>query len=176
MRRTIFALTFIVLLSACGKRVPSGIIKQDKMERILYDVHVVDGYVSMVYPEDSAKKVSSAYYKGIYKKFDTDSAQFTKSLTYYSKNPDELEKMYKRISAKLNAQKKYMAKRDSLALRKVLVADSVKLKEKAKKDSVAFAKKAKVDSIKTKTKSKSSALPKKKKNKKKIISTSKERP
>lgn len=150
MKRIIIIFSFFVLVSACGQSVPSGIIKQDKMEHILYDVHVVDGYVSMVYPADLSKKTASAYYSGIYKKFDTDSVQFKRSLAYYSKNPDVLEKMYKRISARLNAQKKYIAKRDSINLRKTIVADSIKLRAKVKKDSLDLVKKKITDSLEKK--------------------------
>ncbi len=173
MRNTLLAFIFIVLISACGNQVPNGIIEQDKMEPILYDVHVVDGYVSNVYPPDSAKKVSAAYYIGIYNKFGIDSTSFTESLTYYSKHPLILEEMYKRIASKLNVQKKYMARQDSLEVRKAFIADSLKLKKKAKEDSIIFAKKAKADLIKKKRKPKLSALPKKKKNKKKITSVQK---
>ncbi|MET4081869.1 hypothetical protein ABIB40_001820 [Pedobacter sp. UYP30] len=176
MRKTFLSVILCIFLFACGNSVPKGIIKPDKMENVIYDVHVVDGYVSMIYPEDSAKKVASAYYKGIYKKFDTDSAQFTQSLAYYSKKPLVLEAMYKHISAKLNAQKKYMEKRDSIELKKVLKQDSIKLKAKKEKDSIAIAKKLKADSLAKKIKlKKKSTLFKKKVKKKKITPKKQER-
>ena len=172
MRLTFLALIFLALISACGQNIPSGIIEPAKMERVLFDIHVADGYGSMVYPQDSAKKVSAAFYKGIYKKFDTDSAQFTESLNYYLKTPLIFEKIYKNVSTRLDAQKKYMAMRDSIGLRNILIADSIKLVKKAKKDSIDLVKKLKKDSIAKKIavdKKKSSLKKNRTLSKKKIV-------
>lgn len=176
MKQIFLGLILCVFLFSCGGGTPSGIIRQPKMEQVLYDMHVVDGYTSTVYPEDSSKKVTSAYYKGIYKKFDIDSTSFTQSLAYYSKKPDLMQKMYKSISAKLKAQKKYMEKRDSIELKRVLQADSIKLKVKAKEDSVNLAKKLKIDTLAKKIKPKKNLrTPKNRKVEKRVSSLNKER-
>lgn len=176
MKQIFLSLILCVFLFSCGGGMPGGIIKQQKMELVLYDIHVADGYASTVYPEDSARKVTAAYYNGIYRKFDIDSSMFKHSLAYYSSKPEILEKMYKSISARLKGQKKYMDKRDSIALKKVLQADSNKLKVTAKKDSIALAKKLKTDSLKNKTKpNKNLLLPKKKKVNKNLSSLKQER-
>ncbi|MGY3054331.1 hypothetical protein ACVWYG_002538 [Pedobacter sp. UYEF25] len=174
MRKIFLALLLSIFWLACSNSVPNGIIKPDKMENVIYDVHVVDGYISNIYPEDSAKKVASRYYNGIYKKFDIDSVQFTESLAYYSEKPVQLEKMYKRISTRLKAQKRYMDQRDSIALKKALKADSIKLKLQAKKDSIAFAKKLKADSLVKKIKPKKKLTLPRKKVKKNLLPIKKE--
>ncbi|WP_090881598.1 DUF4296 domain-containing protein [Pedobacter rhizosphaerae] len=118
MKRLMWVLAASLLMFGCKPGIPEHIIKPDKMEKIVYDMHIVDGYLSTIYIPDSAKRVAAAYYKGIYKKFNIDSVSYSRSLTYYNNNPDELEKIYKNISKKLDAQKLKMQKADSLSLQK----------------------------------------------------------
>ncbi|MGM9479532.1 DUF4296 domain-containing protein [Pedobacter sp. GSP4] len=136
-----------VLWFGCKPGIPDDIIKPDKMEKILYDMHIVDGYLSSIYAVDSAKKVAAGYYKGIYKKFGTDSAQYNKSLIWYNTNPKELETMYKNIQKMLTMQKKGTALADLLIKKKIFKADSLAIVKKFKKDSLAIRKKMKPDSL-----------------------------
>lgn len=128
-----------VALGACKPGIPKEVIQPEEMEKILYDIHLVDGYISSIPTPDSAKKVSAPYYKGIFKKYGIDSAKHANSMAYYYKRPDLLTKMYEHISAKMaKARDKEIsdqAKRDRLIaqkeekLRKALEAkkaDSVK--------------------------------------------------
>jgi len=132
MRRLIWVLVIGILGTGCKSDIPEDVIKPDKMQEVLYDIHVVDGYISTIYIQDSARKVAAAYYKGIYKKFGTDSAQYAKSMEYYYKNPEDLEKMYKNISKRLDQQKVMMQKADSLNMVKKRKADSIKNSIKSK--------------------------------------------
>lgn len=140
MRRLLWVLALVVLAFGCRPGRPKDILEPEEMEKILYDIHVVDGYLSTVYIPDSARKIGSAYYNGIYKKFNTDSAQYTRSLAYYYKEPEELEKIYKNISKKVTQEKSKIEKADSLATAKIRKADSLKLAKDPKK--------LKVDSLK----------------------------
>lgn len=100
--KPVFVLLFIgVLLFGCKPGMPKDIIQPDKMEKILYDIHIVDGYATILPNQDTAKKVSAPLYKGIYKKYAIDSASYNKSLSYYYKHPDLFNKMYERITEKL---------------------------------------------------------------------------
>ncbi|WP_316804136.1 DUF4296 domain-containing protein [Pedobacter nototheniae] len=110
MRRLIWALSIAILWLGCKPGIPNDVIKPDKMEKILYDIHVADGYVSTIYVTDSAKKVAASFYKGIYKKFGIDSAQYSKSMAYYNAHTDDLGKIYKNISKRLEWQKNKMQK------------------------------------------------------------------
>lgn len=136
-----------ILWFGCKPGIPDGIIKPDKMEKILYDMHMVDGYISTIYVVDSAKKVAAAYYKGIYKKFGTDSAQYNKSLLWYNTNPAALEAMYKNIQKSLTKQKKGTALADLMIKKKQFKADSLVIAKKFKADSLAIRKKMKPDSL-----------------------------
>jgi Domain of unknown function (DUF4296) len=136
-----------MLWFGCKPGVPDDIIKPDKMEKILYDMHIVDGYLSSIYVVDSAKKVAAAYYKGIYKKFGTDSAEYNKSLLWYNTNPKELEAMYKNIQKSLTRQKKAVEIADKMIQKKKFKADSLVIAKKFKADSLAIRKKMKPDSL-----------------------------
>ena len=101
MKRFFFFLIITVSFYACKPGIPKDIIQPDKMQQVLIDIHIVDGYISTLPSADTAKKVGSAYYKGVYKKFDIDSALYNNSLDYYYKHPNLMKKMYDSISVKL---------------------------------------------------------------------------
>lgn len=123
MKRIFSFLSIAVFLYACKPGIPKNIIQPQKMENILFDIHVVDGYMTSMPSPDTAKKVSAAYYKGIYKKFGIDSALYNKSLNYYYDHPDVMNKMYENITKKLNATKE---KLNSAEMKKT--AEEVKVK------------------------------------------------
>ncbi|WP_308421146.1 MULTISPECIES: DUF4296 domain-containing protein [Pedobacter] len=147
MKRLIGVLMTAILWFGCKPSIPDDIIKPDKMEKILYDIHIVDGYVANIYAIDSAKKVAAAYYKGIYKKFGVDSVQYSRSLLWYNTNPKELEIIYKNIQKSLTKQKKAVEIADKMIQRKKFKADSLVIAKKFKADSLAIRKKMKPDSL-----------------------------
>ncbi|TCD08416.1 DUF4296 domain-containing protein [Pedobacter frigidisoli] len=147
MKRLMWALMASVLWFGCKPSIPSDIIQTDRMEKILYDMHIVDGYLSTIYVVDSAKKVAASYYNGIYKKFDTDSVEYNRSLIYYNNNPKELELMYKNIQKALAKQKKGVDVADAMIKKKKFKADSLVIVKKFKADSISIKKKMKPDSL-----------------------------
>jgi len=128
MKRLMWVFVASLLALGCKPGIPENIIKPDKMEKIVYDMHIVDGYLSTIYIPDSARRVAAAYYIGIYKKFKIDSASYFRSLTYYNNNPEELEKIYKNVSKKLDAQKAKMQKADSTSLAKPKLQEAAPVK------------------------------------------------
>ncbi|MEJ5996338.1 DUF4296 domain-containing protein [Pedobacter sp. Du54] len=108
----IFALFIICMtLYACKPGIPKDIIQPDKMEKVLFDIHTVDGYIGALQKPDTAKIVASSYYAGVYKKFDIDSATFEKSKNYYYTRPDLLDKMYKNLMKQFEQERKNNDKR-----------------------------------------------------------------
>lgn len=101
MNRIFYLIIITVCFYACKPGIPKDIIQPDKMQQVLVDIHLVDGYISTLPGIDTAKKVGSSYYKGIYDKFEIDSALYNSSLDYYYKHPDIMKKMYDSISVKL---------------------------------------------------------------------------
>lgn len=101
----LFLFVMCTVLLACKPGIPKDIIQPTEMENILYDIHVLDGYVGTIPTPDSARKASAPLYKGIFKKYGIDSAAHAHSMAYYYKRPDLLSKMYDRISNRINKEK-----------------------------------------------------------------------
>ncbi|WP_233164634.1 DUF4296 domain-containing protein [Pedobacter sp. ASV28] len=101
-----FAIVFLtILLYGCKPGIPKDIVQPPEMEKILTDIHIVDGYVASMSSPDSAKKVTAPIYKGIFKKYGIDSAMHAKSMDYYYRHPNILVKMYDNITSRLEKQK-----------------------------------------------------------------------
>jgi hypothetical protein len=138
----------LLFLFACkNEDDASGIIKQDKMVHLLADVHLTDGSLAEQIGGDSLFKYGTGKYLYLFKQYHTDSAQFKKSMKYYTTHPDVLSKMYADIGALL--QVKY----DSL--NKITTSDAEKTRR-----AMLEADKRRADSIKKSSKFKN-ALPRK---------------
>ncbi len=159
MKRCLLLGILPVLMWGCKPKIPKDIIQPEEMQKILYNIHMTDGYISTITNADSAKKVAASFYKGVYKKFGTDSVQYNKSMDFYYKNPDLMNDMYLKIVEDLKKVKTKLDKieADSIALaaKKKLKTDSlkakIKLNEVLKKDSIS-------DSLYLKKKKKSDQL------------------
>jgi len=163
MKKILFFSVLFAFLSACKSPIPANIIQPDQMGKLLYDMHMVDAYISTMPNQDSAKKVAATYYKGIYKKFNVDSALYQQSMDFYYDNPEIMADLYKNIQAKVKQTKTKMEKiqeaelkletqqrlkRDSLRNDSIKLVDSLKKQKLLKsklKDSAAI---KKADSIK----------------------------
>jgi len=106
MKRFFVLIISCLLLYACKPGIPREIIQPDKMEKVLFDVHVVDGYITTITSKDTATRVASSYYKGIYKKFDIDSAMYATSMTYYYSHPEVLDKIYDNVTKLFTEEKR----------------------------------------------------------------------
>jgi len=87
----------LFFLCACKyERTPQGILKPDDMVKVLAEVHLVDASINnLAYSQpDSIYKYSINRYLQTFKRMRTDSAQFRRSIKYYSKHPDQLQEMY----------------------------------------------------------------------------------
>ena len=92
-----FSVTF--LLSACkGNKTREAIINHDQMVSLLTEVHIIDGGIYNI-PQnpDSLYKYGTGRYVALFKKHHTDTAQFTKSLKYYTTQPVELQAIYDQV-------------------------------------------------------------------------------
>jgi hypothetical protein len=95
-----FCLSFIFL--ACNKPdLPKGIMDEEKMVKVLMDVHITDAYLNQVYQRDTLLMQAHARYNYIYKKYNIDSATLTKNIKYYSLRPKVLSNMYQTIQDSL---------------------------------------------------------------------------
>lgn len=116
--RKFLSLFFVSLSLICckSKEVPNTVIQPKQMVKILYDIHLADSYITSIGNVDSAKKLSAAFYKGIYKKHKTDSARYTKSMDYYYNHPAYLTSIYEQVKKDLEKTKE---KQDTISAKPV---------------------------------------------------------
>ena len=96
-----------LLLSACtADKSKAKIIKRDQMVSLLTDIHILDGsmYNAVSQSADTLYKYGTARYLTLFKKYHVDSAEFRQSLKYYTTQPVELQAMYDKIQANLQAK------------------------------------------------------------------------
>lgn len=160
-RKHIYYILFFlaaIFLSSCKSDNPKGILSHEQMERVLTDIHIVDGSITdkMMVP-DTMFKYGNAQYIQVFKQHHIDSGEFKRSFRFYSNKPDELFEIYDKVTAEL----------------KVRVDSATKVREKRQKDELArqakenerIAKRA-ADSIARINKAKTDSLKKKEDQKK----------
>jgi hypothetical protein len=97
MNRFLPIIIFFILLQGCKPGIPKEIIQPSEMEKILFDIHLVDGYITTITNQDTAKIIASSYYNGIYKKYGIDSAFYNKSMNHYYSHPVILNEIYTNV-------------------------------------------------------------------------------
>ncbi len=108
-------LTFLLgfLLLNCDSKViekPDNLISEDQMLDILYDLYLIGAIKSNNNQYLVDHDITPSKY--IYKKYNIDSLQFAKSDQYYASDLEDYEKLYQRLTKKIEQEK---AEMDSLA-------------------------------------------------------------
>lgn len=130
MRRICWLGLVLLVMTGCKTKIPDDIIQPQKIRAVLYDMHIIDGYISTIPNPNSAKRIGAAYYKGFYKKYDIDSVTYTRSMNYYFDHPESLGSIYKDVTARLQKSK------DSIDKIEAKIAKKAAAAKKAKQDSI----------------------------------------
>lgn len=131
MKNFLYIAIVFFSLSGCKPGIPADLIQPEEMARVLHDIHVADSYLGMTSRPDSVKIKAAEYYKGIYKKYEIDSALYNRSMAYYYKEPKILNDIYVKVVAELTKEKDAVVKADSIFNAKEIA----KLQFKAIRDS-----------------------------------------
>jgi DNA polymerase sigma len=115
MKRFLSIIIFFILIQGCKSGIPKDIIQPNKMEKVLFDIHVVDGYIGTMINQDTTKIIASSYYNGIYKKHGIDSALLNKSMNYYYTHPVILNDIYTNVEKVFTAEKEKYDKKIAVA-------------------------------------------------------------
>lgn len=86
-------------LSACKQGAPKEVIKADAMEAILYDYNVAKAMAEDL-PYDERYK-QPLYIDYVFQKHNVTQAQFDSSLVWYTRNTEELSKIYVNVAKRL---------------------------------------------------------------------------
>ncbi len=106
MKKLVVIIGLLSCVYACKPGIPKEIMQPDQMRKVLFDVHVVDGYVSTLPNRDTARVIAGVYLKGVYKKYGIDSALYEKSMNYYYTRPDLLKKIYDALEKEIETERK----------------------------------------------------------------------
>ncbi|MBP5360262.1 MAG: DUF4296 domain-containing protein [Bacteroidaceae bacterium] len=100
MRHLLYIIA-LLLLAACKAGKPSGILSEGKMEKILYQYHLMQG---MAANSDSSSIKGRAYILACLKANGVSEAEFDSSLVWYYQHMEELQKIYNNIGERLHAE------------------------------------------------------------------------
>lgn len=97
-----FLMLFFLFSCTDDRKKTIRIINHNGMVKVLTAVHLVDGRLySVAQVPDSLYKYGSKNYRSVFKKYHTDSAQFKRSLQYFTTQPVELLAIYDQVIVNL---------------------------------------------------------------------------
>lgn len=101
---------FALALLACGneEKPPGDLIPEDKMVKILADIHVAEAQVTNLQLRslDSSVAVYGDLQQKIWKKYDVDTSIYRKSYAYYTSHPAFLAEIYDKVEKNLENREK----------------------------------------------------------------------
>ena len=99
--RHLLYIIIVVLLAACKAGKPSGVLSESKMEKILYQYHLMQGLAAC---GDSSDIKGRAYILVCLRDNGVTEAEFDSSLVWYYQHMEDLQKVYKRIGDRLHSE------------------------------------------------------------------------
>jgi Domain of unknown function (DUF4296) len=118
MKKLVFIMVALVAV-ACNNDIapkPDKLIEEDKMEKILYDMALIQGIKSFKPEVLDANGVDPRTY--IYKKYAIDSLTLAQNHTWYASDLEEYEKMQKNVADRLKAEREKLNKADKKKVKK----------------------------------------------------------
>lgn len=106
MKKRILMFALALLFVNCNSnkaKEPDNLISEDKMVDILYDLYLVNSIKTNNNTYLRENKITPANY--VYQKYKIDSLQFVQSDNYYASDIEEYEKLYRRVTTRLERSK-----------------------------------------------------------------------
>jgi hypothetical protein len=125
-------LLMVVLATACTYRKFGATIPARKLVNVLVDVHLADGIAvnSMATNNFGQRLDSASLYQSVFDKYGVTRAMFDSTMSYYTENPDDFQKIYNKVTAKLKLiEDELNAKQNAEEKKKTEVVDTI-LKKK----------------------------------------------
>ena len=95
----------LALLTSCGKEIPGEIIQPKKMERVLYDYHLM---LSLSDNSKSTEREANKNY--IFQKHDITKADFDSSMVWYTRETKELMTIYENLNKRFKREYEHTAR------------------------------------------------------------------
>jgi hypothetical protein len=109
--RIILTILVLILLAACTDKtsIPSNVLKQEKMEKVLWDMIVADRYATQFVMRDTTKKdvtqETFRLYSQVFAVHDITREEFVKSYKFYMTRPDLSKVLFDTILQRANRLK-----------------------------------------------------------------------
>ena len=106
----IIILLLSILLLACTTpkiEIPTEILSETEFTNMLKEIHLEEAAFELNKSKglENAKNILANSYQSIYKKHNIDDSTFSKSLEYYAKHPEILEKIYSTVLEQLTGER-----------------------------------------------------------------------
>ena len=106
----IIILLLSILLLACTTpkiEIPTEILSETEFTNMLKEIHLEEAAFELNKSKGviNAKNSLATSYRSIYKKHNIDDSTFSKSLGYYAKHPEILEKIYSTVLGQLTDER-----------------------------------------------------------------------
>lgn len=100
---SLFIFHFSFLISSCKPSLPSGVLSESKMERVLYDYHVAQSIADNPSYEEGRSLDERRYEleEAVFRKHHVTRAEFDSSMVFYCSDLERLERIYKNISERM---------------------------------------------------------------------------
>ena len=134
----LLAIAFIVAsgFCSCGDSIPSEYLQPKELEEVLYDYHVALGMLYGDMLNDENRAYNERLYKlAVLKKHNVSEEKFEKSMVYYMRHAEDLQKVYKSLSERVRAE----------AAQRTANIESIQSWQKARAETLAF--KATLDAL-----------------------------
>jgi len=106
----LFILGLFLIVSCKDNELPKDLIEEQKMIKIIADLHIIDGYMATLVYTDSTRINGKNFYASVYKSHNTTKAEYEKSLKFYSMDPVRLDSMYNRVEDLLAVKERKLNK------------------------------------------------------------------
>ena len=104
-RSNILFFSFFLLFLFIGCNRPKQVLNQREMEDVLFDLHKLEGTLSVKDGNYIFDKKDNFYYSSVLKKHHITQADFDSSVVWYTKHPKQYERMYDNIINRMTALK-----------------------------------------------------------------------
>jgi hypothetical protein len=101
--RYFLLLLMAILAMSCGHRRYGEVIPSKKFVNVLVDIHLADGIaVENMSPVNRKARLDSAsLYGSVFNKYGVTREIFDSTISFYSEHPDDFQKVYNKVTAKL---------------------------------------------------------------------------
>lgn len=93
----------LIFMTSCGKEIPNDIIQPQKMEKVLYDYHLIMGM-----SENSKEVEREARRNYIFQKHGINKAMFDSSMVWYTRESRELMSIYENLNKRFKREHEHI--------------------------------------------------------------------